>query len=60
MFKRSFNRSRVYHETPLQAIGLKLLDYTTRQLQALDTVAEVDPLEESSRFISSDDESIDV
>lgn len=59
MFERSFDRSRVYRETPSRAMGLKLLDHATRRLQALDAVAGVDPLEELSGFISSDDESVD-
>ncbi|EAQ89739.1 hypothetical protein CHGG_06358 [Chaetomium globosum CBS 148.51] len=57
MFERPFDRSRVYRETPSRAMGLKLLDHATRRLQALDAVAGVDPSEELSGFISSDEES---
>jgi hypothetical protein len=59
MFERPFDRSRVYRETPSPAMGLKLLDHATRRLQALDAVAGVDPSEELSGFISSDEESVE-
>ncbi|EAQ88440.1 predicted protein [Chaetomium globosum CBS 148.51] len=48
MFERPFDRSRVYRETPSRAMGLKLSDHATRQLQALDAVAGEAPSEESN------------
>ncbi|EAQ88621.1 hypothetical protein CHGG_05240 [Chaetomium globosum CBS 148.51] len=45
MFKRPFDRSRIYRETPSRAMGLKLSDHATRQLQALDVVAGEVPSE---------------
>ncbi|EAQ88882.1 hypothetical protein CHGG_05501 [Chaetomium globosum CBS 148.51] len=39
MFERPFDRSRIYRETPSRAMGLKLSDHATRQLQASDAVA---------------------
>ncbi|EAQ92764.1 hypothetical protein CHGG_00999 [Chaetomium globosum CBS 148.51] len=44
MFERPFDRSRIYRETPSPAMGLKLSDHATRQLQALDAVAGEVPL----------------
>ncbi|EAQ87519.1 hypothetical protein CHGG_04138 [Chaetomium globosum CBS 148.51] len=48
MFERPFDRSRIYRETPSRAMGLKLSDHATRQLQALDVVAGEAPSEESN------------
>ncbi|EAQ84557.1 hypothetical protein CHGG_08571 [Chaetomium globosum CBS 148.51] len=45
MFERPFDRSRIYRETPSRAMGLKLSDHATRQLQALDAVAGEVPSE---------------
>ncbi|EAQ90195.1 hypothetical protein CHGG_06814 [Chaetomium globosum CBS 148.51] len=45
MFERPFDRSRIYRETPSPAMGLKLSDHATRQLQALDAVAGEVPSE---------------
>lgn len=59
MFEKPFDRSRIYRETPSRAIGLKLFDHATRQLQALDAVAGENPSEESNWYINSEDESIE-
>ncbi|EAQ93098.1 predicted protein [Chaetomium globosum CBS 148.51] len=48
MFERPFDRSSIYRETPSRAMGLKLSDHATRQLQALDAVAGEAPSEESN------------
>ena len=59
MFEKPFDRSRVYREKPSRAMDLKLLDYTTRQLQTLDAMAGDDPFGESNWYVSSEEESIE-
>jgi hypothetical protein len=60
MLEKAFDRSRVYRETPSRAIGLKLLDHATRQLQVLDAVAAEDRSEESGWDTGSENGSVDV
>ena len=48
-----FDRNRIYRETPSRAMGLKLLDQATRQLQVLDAVE--DRSEESGWDTGSED-----
>ena len=64
MFEKPFDRSRIYRETPSRAVRLKLSDYTTRQLQVLDSVAEEDrseedPSEEPGWDTGSEDEDVE-
>ena len=64
MFEKPFDRSRIYRETPSRAVRLKLSDYTTRQLQVLDSVAEEDrseedPSEEPGCDTGSEDEDVE-
>ena len=59
MFEKPFDRSRIYRETPSRAVRLKLSDYTTRQLQVLDAVAEEDPSEEPGWDTGSEDEDVE-
>jgi hypothetical protein len=60
MLENAFDRSRVYRETPSRAMGLKLLDHATRQLQVLDTVAAEDRSEESGWDTGSEYGSVEV
>jgi hypothetical protein len=60
MLEKAFDRSRVYRETPSRAMGLKLLDHATRQLQVLDAVAAEDRSEESAWDTGSENGSVDV
>ena len=39
MFEVSFDRSRIYRDVPIRSMQLKLADYETRKLQALDAQA---------------------
>ena len=59
MLEKAFDRSRVYRDTPSRAMGLKLLDHATRQLQVLDAVAEEDPSEEPGWDTGSEDEDVE-
>jgi hypothetical protein len=60
MLEKAFDRSRVYRETPSRAMGLKLLDHATRQLQVLDAVAAEDCSEESGWDTGSENGSVDI
>jgi hypothetical protein len=40
MFEAPFDRSRIYREVPIRSMQLKLADYETRKLQALDAQAK--------------------